>query len=123
MLPKILMIVCVCTTLACDSSSGDVDDHPDSGALGADGGRSTTDSGAADAGQISCWTNSENELLTDADNCGVCGHSCLGKACSNGLCEATLIAEEDDPIGAFSATTLRVVYVSNGSSGWSLWSR
>jgi len=35
----------------------------------------------------------ETYLLTDADNCGSCGHSCAGAACINGYCELTTLSD------------------------------
>jgi len=34
----------------------------------------------------------ETDLLTDSDNCGSCGHSCAGDACTNGYCEPMVLS-------------------------------
>jgi hypothetical protein len=87
----------------------------DSGATGNDGSVSTTDgsitngdgssttSDSSQPGSDSSSTSdappgdaavcSPADLLTDALNCGTCGHSCLGGQCSAGVCQAfTLVA-------------------------------
>lgn len=33
------------------------------------------------------------DILTDPNNCGACSHSCNGAACSNGLCDPTVLAQ------------------------------
>jgi hypothetical protein len=41
---------------------------------------------------------------TDAENCGRCGHSCLGASCSGGRCEPFRVATgQDHPLGIFVA--------------------
>jgi hypothetical protein len=63
--------------LACDApSTTTTTRNQDAGMLIEDAGLIDA-SGVADAG---CDTN------TDSNNCGVCGHSCLGRACNAGLC-------------------------------------
>jgi len=128
---KILTCVCLLVTLGCGSSPSQGFDEPDSGAdrgdaqQQADAGTQADaePQGQVDAGEVVCWTTSPDELLTDADNCGVCGHSCLGGACNGGFCEASLIATEDREIGAFASSALYSVYVMDGPAGWNLYSR
>lgn len=38
-----------------------------------------------------------NDTQSDSKNCGACGHDCLGGACSNGQCQATVFATTTDP--------------------------
>lgn len=53
------------------------------------------------------------DTASDGANCGGCGHSCLGAACSNGLCQPFSIASASSP---FQLTTdgVNVYYLSNG---------
>src|SRR5688572_33161513 len=55
-----------------------------------------TDSGD-EAGEAKCMqypsdTTCGADLQSDANHCGFCGRSCLGKKCVNGFCEATFLA-------------------------------
>jgi hypothetical protein len=43
------------------------------------------------------------DLSSDPNNCGACGHGCLGGACTNGFCQPSAVAP-----------------VPSGSTGWSL---
>src|SRR5262245_4765073 len=57
--------------------------------LGSDGGA------AAGGGAPSC-----EDVLSDATNCGACGHSCLGGSCSKGKCQPVVVADaQDQPSG------------------------
>jgi hypothetical protein len=41
-------------------------------------------------------------LTKDRDNCGSCGHSCLGGGCANGLClPITVARDQESPLGIF----------------------
>jgi hypothetical protein len=83
----------------------------DAGPSGLDGTTPTTDgatgpatdgsssdaSGDAPTGDAAC---SPSDLLTDSLNCGTCGHSCLGGACSAGKCQAfTLVPAQLGALG------------------------
>jgi hypothetical protein len=43
-------------------------------------------------------TGCEQDVGTDAENCGACGRGCAGAACSNGRCELEVVA--DDVVGS-----------------------
>jgi hypothetical protein len=68
------------------ASLDDAGAAPQDGPTGTDGGSSTADgaSPAGDAASSSCGAN----LAVDPDNCGACGHSCLGEGCTSGFCNA-----------------------------------
>jgi hypothetical protein len=52
----------------------------------------------------------------DPENCGACGHDCLGAACTNGVCEyEELVDEQDTP--SCIALDIGYVYWALGSSG------
>jgi hypothetical protein len=53
---------------------------------------------------------------TDGNNCGTCGHSCLGGACSAGLCQPVTLATTG---GTYLAIDTANVYWSNGTSFYS----
>lgn len=58
------------------------------GAGGDNGGGG--DGGAGGDGPAPACSNTQ----TDAENCGSCGHSCLGGECQSGKCQPVLLAEE-----------------------------
>jgi hypothetical protein len=66
----------------------------------------------ADASPTQCGASCV-DLMTNAQNCGACGHDCLGATCRAGLCDPTVY------FGAFDAYTVdvddnNVYYGSNG---------
>jgi hypothetical protein len=78
---------------------------PETGALDAGGldvtdGASSAEGGGADAadGDSGC-----GDVGSDPSNCGTCGHSCFGGACTNGLCQPFLLAGDPNKnTGLFS---------------------
>jgi hypothetical protein len=87
------------------SSSADGGGTSDGG--GGSGASSTTASGGSGTGG-NCGDTSSDKL-----NCGACGHSCLGAACEDGLCQPTPITDE----GAISVAVSDVAVVWGLSSG------
>ena len=70
---------------------------------GTDGGSPGSSESGADArvgdGAVEASTPCTS-ILTQPDHCGACGHSCLGGACSNGLCQPVVLATgQPDPLG------------------------
>lgn len=52
--------------------------------------------------------------LNTEDNCGICGHSCNGAACNNGLCAATAVGS---PAGAYRwVMTTDAIYRLDGNT-------
>jgi sugar lactone lactonase YvrE len=49
------------------------------------------DGGSAEGGLLEGGMACVADVATDATNCGRCGHSCLGAACVNGICESTAL--------------------------------
>lgn len=71
---------------------------------------------ACPAGWIMCSGTCVDIQGTDGANCGACGRDCQGAACSNGICQPTLLASASgyvDGIGVDSAN----VYFTNGAAG------
>jgi hypothetical protein len=85
------------------------DPNEDAGAIGTGGGASGAGGGAAGGGgQGTCDEGSE--LSGDPQNCGRCGHSCLGGPCMGGMCQPWILAS-----GQYMPTGLSV------SDGWVYW--
>ena len=88
-----------------DGSAGDADDadgsagDADASARDADAGDATLRDGtASDAPPGDAASDSTSacapdaSFLTDPNNCGACGHGCLGAACNDGACEPFTLA-------------------------------
>ncbi len=83
------------------------------GTVGSDEGGKAEDAGDAQStGDASCGAN----LQTDPANCGACGHSCIGGACSAGQCQAWTLVP-----GVFGSAEIAVdatnIYWSGFSNG------
>jgi hypothetical protein len=78
-------------SIACSSSS------TSTGGV-ADAGAATEDGAAGDGGSTpSC--GADVDLQSDPANCGSCGHSCRGSACSAGVCAEQVVASGGlDPV-------------------------
>jgi hypothetical protein len=68
----------------------------------------------SDVGEAGC-----GDPMTDKDNCGRCGHSCLGSTCTNGMCDAKQLTIQ----GAFNeAWDLALddthIYFTDTSDNW-----
>jgi len=53
-------------------------------------------------------------VIGDADNCGVCGRSCLGANCQQGKCEPELLAGGRGWIEAIAVDSSHLYFVDNG---------
>lgn len=83
------------------SGSGGANNSPGTGGSASSTGGSSGSAGstgsagnggsAGSAGSGGCTA----DLQTDPDNCGVCGHSCLGGKCDAGVCQPLEIATTD----------------------------
>ncbi len=71
-----------------------------------DGGASATDA------SLEAGCTSATDLQTDGNNCGACGHSCLGGACSSGACQPISIATGQDGAYAVAVDDTSVYWVS-----------
>jgi hypothetical protein len=75
-------------------------------------------------GQTVC-PNACSTLSNDGNNCGACGHSCLGGVCSNGSCLPVTLAKipaTSRAAGlAVNSTTVFTTVPGNGLSSWSLY--
>ncbi len=86
-----------------------------------DDGAPTTEAGseaaaAGDAssadGAVTCTANVTNDPV----NCGICGHSCLGGACTNGVCSSVSLTNATGPISTIVCDDQAVYYmVTSGS--------
>jgi len=101
--------------------AGSVGGHASGGGsgTGGGGGSSTTCSGT----QTTCPGGCA-DLSTDGNNCGACGHSCLGGMCTNKTCLPVTMAHltMTGAVGlALNSTTVFTTVPSNGSTPWSLY--
>ena len=101
-----------CSLVSLDGLSGgalEVDAGSD--AFVADAGAADADADASDARPCP----PDETLATDPENCGRCGHDCLGGSCQGGVCQALAVVTD-----AGQATYLRldddyVYYVDDGA--------
>ena len=112
------------STITTEDSSGDGGPAPTSGgtskdpvtstttgSTGEDGGTSTTMAGCA-APLVECG-GSCVDVLTDANHCETCEHSCLGGGCANGVCSPLVLAQGLSPADSLA---LDATHVYIGSS-------
>jgi hypothetical protein len=81
-----------------------------------------TDAGASDGGVANgdkggtCSADTQ----TDADNCGACGHSCLGGTCTAGVCTPVVIAEDVGGANPDIAVDDASIFFSTQNPGYGL---
>lgn len=80
-----------------DGASGD-------GTAPRDGGTDGSDGGCTD------------DVLTSADHCGACGHSCLGGACAQGHCLPVVLASAEATPLAITTVGDHVFWANNGDN-------
>jgi len=80
------------------SSQGTGGDPGAGGSTGATGGT---------AGGGGC-----GDVQTDPENCGRCGHGCLGAACVGGVCQPLVVADDDGEIGGIAVNDTAVFWSS-----------
>jgi hypothetical protein len=99
----------------------------DGAAPGGDASFGGSSSGASDGGgtfgdsSAGCGTGMMNcggvclSTTSDQNNCGLCGRSCLGTTCANGICQATQLGSGTGAFGI--AVDTQNVYWANGTQG------
>lgn len=91
---------CACTANDAGASGGDsgpTPTEPDGGSSATDGGTVTLPDGAVVTPDGRACSGA---LDSDSENCGSCGHSCLGAACQAGVCAfVTLVSNQPAPSG------------------------
>jgi len=77
---------------------------------------------ACDAGYTLCGSSCD-DLTSDSDNCGACGHGCQGGACNAGLCPAVTLATLSwVPQGiALDASNVYWTQLDNTGTNGSVW--
>lgn len=93
-------------------------------ASGADSGRNETgaddgtvgDAGTEDASDAGIDVGDDAarrcDAAADPENCGRCGHSCLGGQCRDGQCEATALANGQGPVSAVALSATHVYFTA-----------
>lgn len=93
------------------TDGGGVD--PTDAARGDGGAASDAADGSSDAGIDAC---SGIDASSDPENCGACGHSCLGGSCTGGVCAPVLLSNTGSPLGV-ALDDARVYFVSATADG------
>ncbi len=94
--------------VACSAILGLTDPTTDNSIGAADGSASD---GASNESSASCGGV---DLTTNSQNCGTCGHDCLGGACAGGACQPVLVVSSPTTIAPFfMAESSDTIYFSN----------
>lgn len=95
--------------------------QPTAGVGGGTSANTSTTGGATGATTVAACTNT----LTDANNCGRCGHVCKSGTCTNGVCGAALSDCVAPPVQFANCTALFAsfgqTFVAAGCVGDTLW--
>jgi hypothetical protein len=83
-------------------------------ATGGQGGSGGTGGAPCGTGERLC-SNTCIDVTGDANNCGDCGHDCLGGSCTNGLCAADTIAMNQQEPFALVLDGTNVYWTSAGA--------
>lgn len=106
---SLLLLVVGCGSQSA-AKGGDDDTTPDAPVQVVDANNQNgdaTDASTGPADAMVCTANTQN----DSHNCGACGRSCLGNACSAGRCVADRLDNNDiTGIGDFTADAVFVYY-------------
>lgn len=102
-----IVAIALASVVACESFSSTDDEAPaNDGGVGVDGG-STDGNVSQGDGTTSC-----GDTTSDPENCGSCGHSCLGGACTGSKCEAVTLAETTATIPWLVTDATRVIWLT-----------
>lgn len=114
------LIVVATMATNCSGSEGTSATAGDSGNVDADGGtasgKNASDSNACASSQSLCGSVCANEQ-TDSNNCGSCGHHCLGGTCGAGVCQPVVLASGQSSPFYIALDTLSVYWTNEASSG------
>jgi len=113
---RVLVTVLLVALPACSAVLGlrdltPVDETADASDDAARDGSAPSDANAADAADASD-TDASCETLSDPANCGRCGHSCLGGACTKGRCEPVVLATGQGDVSGISVDATHVYFTS-----------
>ena len=108
-----------------DGDAGDDSNAaPDNGSIdrsveASDAMRSDASDGPSKAcdGGLSDCTGACVDLTSDDQNCGECGHDCMGTKCQGGFCAAVMLASPQNPWPTGIAVDMVNVYWANGFNG------
>jgi hypothetical protein len=92
------------------------DDYARGGAAADDGGAPSVDATAASdaGGESGAPCVAGTDLRSDPDNCGACGHGCLGGACSNATCLPAVVASGQGALRGIVADGRSVFWAGAG---------
>lgn len=83
------------------------------GAAGGGAGSSVGGSAQGGGGSGGC-----GDTKTDPNNCGVCGHSCIGGDCLDGVCQPFTIDEGYDDLAGVALVGESTIYWTAGNDLW-----
>lgn len=91
-----LFLGCLVVLAGCGASPGAATNNPDASQTSDSGSGVPSDGGVDGTGTMpDASTVCTADTMNDANNCGICGRSCLGGSCSMGMCTATLVNAND----------------------------
>ena len=71
---------------------------------------------ACESGYVTCGAGccTCGNTQTDPNNCGTCGHSCMGEACNDGVCGSVVVAQNQQNAFAITADDQNVYWTTTG---------
>jgi len=111
----VLGLVGTMTVAACGDSTSPSEPSPDAGVGGSGAGNVDGDVEGAVGGSGGSSCDGTIDFQTDPQNCGTCGHDCLGGACEQGACLPFVLSTEGTEPASVEVDASHVYWAAGSS--------